>query len=203
MTLEDRIIEALRAPVAADTRIALDSRVQAAIAATPSRGKRRTWITRSLVFAGLLAIAIPGVIVGGILLTESPNGLADATEYGAELDAAKLEVPLPDGRSWPDFLRPDPNASYSRGGGRPTVEAVATCIWFDEWTDARASDDVVREATAAATIAGIPSWEAWDSHFFDQSYRDHLEPIIAAVGRGDTAPVEAEITLNCGWLRDE
>lgn len=203
MTFEDRIVEALRAPIAPEARSALDLRVRVAIDGTPRRRRRRTWVTRGLVFAGLLAIAVPSVIVGGLLLTESPNGLAGATEFAAEIEAAKLTVPLPAGRTWPEFLRPDPDVSYSRGGGRPTVESVATCIWYDEWLDARAADDVAREAVAAATIAGIPSWPAWNSHFFDQSYRDHQGQVIAAVGRGDPAPVEAEMSLNCSWVGDD
>jgi hypothetical protein len=204
MTFEDRITEALRAPLAQEAGTALDLRVRAAIAATPRLRGRRTWLTRGLVFAGLLAIAVPGAIVGGIFLTESPLGLAGAAEYAAEIEAAKAEVPLPLGRTWPDFLRPeDQDASYSRGGGRPTVEGVATCIWFDEWLDARAAVDASRQATAAATIAGIPSWESWNGPFFDQSYRDHFGPIIAAVGQGDATPVEAEMGMNCSWVRDE
>ena len=203
MTLEDRITEALRSPLPHQTRTALDLRVRAAIAASPRPRRHRIWVTRGLVFAGLLAIAVPSVIVGGMLLTESPNGLAGATEFAGEIEAAKLAVPLPPGRTWPEFLRPDPNASYSRGGGLPTIESVATCIWFDEWLDARAAGDEPREAAAAATIADIPTWRSWNSHFFDQSYRDHRGRIIGAVERGDAAPVEAEMNLNCGWVSDE
>lgn len=204
MNLEDRISDALRAPLAPETRTALDLRVRTAIDATPRRRRRRIRLTRALAFAGLLAIAVPSVIVGGIFLTESPRGLADAAEYAAEVEAAKLEVPLPEGRTWPDFLgQKDPNVSYSRGGGRPTVESVAMCIWFGEWLDARAAKDEPREAIAAATIADIPIWGSWNSHFFDQSYRDHFGPVIAAVGRDDAAPVEAEMDLNCSWVRDE
>ena len=203
MKLEDRITEALRSPLPPQIRTALDLRVRAAIAATPPRRRRRIWVTRGLVFAGLLAIAVPSVIVGGMLLTESPDGLAGAHEFAGEIEAAKGMVPLPEGRTWPPFLRPDPNATYSRGGGLPTVESVATCIWFDEWLDARAAGDEQGEAIAAATIADIPTWQAWNSHFFDQSYRDHRGRIIAAVERGDAVPVEAEMNLNCGWVIDE
>jgi hypothetical protein len=204
MNLEDRITEALRAPVAIEARTALDLRVRAAIEAMPPRRARRTWVVRGLVLAGLLAIAVPGAIAAGIFFTENPLGLADAGEYAAEIEAAKEIVPLPAGRTWPGFLRPeDPNGSYSRGGGLPTVEAAAMCIWFDEWLDAREAADPGRESAAAETIAGIPSWASWDSAFYDQSYRDHFGPIIAAVGRGDARPVEREMGLNCSWVSDE
>jgi hypothetical protein len=204
MTLEDRMTQALRQPPASQGRAALDLRVRAAIdSARPRRG-RRIRVTRGLVLAGLLAIGLPGAIAAGIYLTESPLGLADAVEYAAELDAAMGIVPLPEGRSWPDFLRPtDPHAGYSRGGGLPTVESVAMCIWFDEWLDARAAADPAREATAAKTIAEIPRWESWNSAFFDQSYRDHFGPIIAAVGRDQPAPVRAEMSLNCSWVAEQ
>ena len=142
--------------------------------------------------------------VGALFLTESPRGLAEATEYTAEIEAAKLVVPLPDGSTWPDFLQPeDPTASYSRGGGLPTVEAVATCIWFDEWLDARGASNLAREEIAAAAIVAIPTWESWNGPFFDQSYRDYKGSIIAAVGRGDEGPVRAEMRLNCSWENEE
>ncbi len=204
MTFENRITEALAEPPSPDRRAVLDLRVRAAIDAGPARRARGIQVTRAVALAGLLAIAIPSVIVGGMFLTESPAGLADASEYAAEVEAAKHVVPLPEGRTWPDFLRPaDPNAGYSRGGGLPTVESVAMCIWFDEWLEARATSESAREAVAAKTITGIPSWDSWNSTFFDQSYRDHFGPIIAAVARGEPAPVRAEMTLNCSWVAEQ
>lgn len=205
MNLETLITNELRAPIASEARTVLDLRVRAAIDATPPRRPRRVWTMRALVLAGLVAIAVPGAIAGGLFFTENPLGLADAGEYAAEIEAAKQVVPLPAGRTWPGFLRPeDPDGSYSRGGGLPTVEAAAMCIWFDEWLDARAAADPGRESTAAQTIEKIPSWASWDSAFYDQSYRDYFGPIIAAVGRGDVRPVEAEMAgPNCSWATDE
>jgi hypothetical protein len=205
-TMEDRVAAALAQPITAEQRAALDARVRAAIDARPASRRRRLRIGRSLVLVALLMVGLPSLFVVGaaILSTESPAGLADAREFAAELEAAKSVVPIPEGRAWPSFLRPeDPSASYSRGGGRSWVESVAMCLWFDEWLDARAASAVARERVAARTIAEIPSWAAWDGPFFDQSYRDHFGSVIASVGRTDEGPVRAEMRLNCSWVATE
>lgn len=197
MMLEERITEALREPVAPELRTALDLRVRAAMDATPPRRRRRFNVTRALVLAGLVALALPGVIIGGVRLTEGFLGLVDANAFAAEIEAAKQIVPLPAGRTWPDYLGVDPEVTYDRGGGLPTVEGVATCIWLDEWLDARAASDARRERIAAETIASIPTWTSWNTPFFDQSYRDYYGSLFAAVARGDEAPVRANMELNC------
>lgn len=199
MTFEDRVSETLRMPIAEELRAALDLRVRAAINAKPVQ-RRVLPIRRTLLFAALLALSLPGLLVGGMYLTESPLGLGTAREYAAEIEAAKLVVPLPDGRTWPRFLEPNANETYSRGGGQPTVESVAMCIWFDEWLVARAGSDAARERIAEETIASIPTWRSWYSPFFDESYRQHRTSIIAAVGRGDEAPVRSEMNSNCSWV---
>jgi hypothetical protein len=204
MNLEERITEVLRAPVSRELRTALDLRVRAVIEGTPVPRRRRFGVARALVLAGLVGLALPGLITGGIFLTENPLGLADASEFAAEIEAAKLAVPLPPGRTWPAFFAvDDPNANYSTGGAQPWAESIATCLWLDEWLDARATEHAAREAMAASTIAEIPGWPSWESPFYDQSYRDHYRPIIEAVGRDKAAPVEAEMNLNCDWVGAE
>jgi hypothetical protein len=198
MTFEGRITETLRAPVAPDLRAALDRRVRAAIDAAPAPPRRGFNVTRALVLVGLLALALPGVIVGGVRLTEGFLGLIDARAFAEEIEAAKDMVPLPAGRAWPEYFRAgDPNAMFDRGGALPWAESIATCLWLDEWLDARAAADIAREGIAAQAIAGIPSWQSWNTPFFDQSYRDYYRSIFGAVARGDERPVRANVPLNC------
>lgn len=136
-----------------------------------------------------------------------PFGLATPTEFQAELDAAMNEVPLPEGRVWPDVpaLHADQPGvgGYSREGGRGTVESIAVCIWLDEWLDARVAADAARAEVAAIQIHDIRTWPSWDSVFWDQSVRDHYGPIIDAVADGNAAPAEAEMTTGgCSGLED-
>lgn len=202
MTFEDRIEAALAAPVAPPLQRALDLRVRAAIDLTPRR-RRGVSITRVLVLAGLLALALPGVIIGGKYLSENPFGLADANEFAQEIAVAKTQVPLPPGRTWPAFFRmDDPSANYGRGGGLAWAESIATCLWLDEWLEARAAGDAAREAAAASTIAAIPTWTDWNSLHFDQSYRDYVGSIIAAVARADDGPAKQNAEINCAFATE-
>jgi hypothetical protein len=204
MTIEQHIEDVLTAPMTAEGRSRLDARVGSAIESAPARPRRRIRIRRSLVLVAV-ALVVPVVGVGAaIMSTESPYGLATATEFAAELEAAKAEVPLPAGRIWPAIpaFEVDPDAGYSRGGGRSTVEGVATCIWLDDWLDARQAGDAGRVQVAARTIAAIPTWPSWTSPFWTESYTDHLQPIIDAVAGGMEAPVRSEMRTNCEFAAD-
>ncbi|MDA8203691.1 MAG: hypothetical protein M0Z49_13200 [Chloroflexi bacterium] len=197
-----RVRDALQEPLSTAQRATLDQRIEQALMASPGRS-RRLPIRRSVLLAAALLVLLPTVFAVGaaILSTEDPYGLASAQEYQAELEAAKGVVPLPAGRTWPDHLAvQDGSGSYSRGGARSWVEINAVCIWFDDWRDAQAAGDSVRTRSDAAAIAAIPSWPSWQSPFWTQSVRDHLQPLIAAVAAGREQPIRDEITLNCGWL---
>jgi hypothetical protein len=108
--------------------------------------------------------------------------------------AHEVQPPEPDGQQR--------GAVYDRGGGRSEVEFLAMCIWFDDWLDARAAGDPERERAATDQIQLFRTWPSWDSPFWDQSVRDHFNPIIDAVANGDPGPVEAEMTLNCSAVND-
>lgn len=200
-SFDDRLTDALTAPMTPGQRSALDARVL-----RPGRrgsGRRVRVVRRSLLLAAaLLAIPLLGASAW-IMSTEDPFGLSDAASFQQEIDAAKEAVPLPPGRDWPDHLRADPDAYHSTGGGRSWVETNAVCIWLDEWLDARAAGDPAREQDAAATISEIPTWPSWDSPFWTESVTDHLGSLIEAVEAGNAGPIEEEITLNCSWLAED
>lgn len=201
-SFEDRLGEVLSAPMSPQQRTELDRRVESALAATPFPvRRRRAPVRRSVLLAAALVLLLPTIfVVGAALNTEDPFGLTDAPGFQAELDAAMAQVPLPAGRAWPDYLRADPSAAYSRGGGQSWVELNAVCIWFDEWLGARAASDADRERIAAATIADIPTWPSWSSPFWTESVRDHLVPLIAAIDHGDATPIRREMQLNCSGI---
>ena len=204
VSFEEQLEQALAAPMSPGQRAALDARVARMLRSADATRGRRFLVGRSLLLAALLFLILPVVFIAGaaIMSTEDPFGLADASEFEAELDAAIADVPLPPGRTWPDHLRADPSAYYSRGGARSWVEFNAYCIWLDEWLDARVAADPDRERDAAGTIAEIPSWPSWDSPFWDQTTRDHLMTIIAAVGTDDQATVQPELQLICAGMTD-
>lgn len=206
---EDLLTDALAAPLTPKQRLALDARVLRYVTMQPRsmRFLRRPAVRRSLLLVAVVVVALPLAALGGMFSTEDPFGLATPIEFQAELDAAMNDVPLPEGRAWPDVpaLRADQPGvgGYSREGGRGTVEGIAVCIWLDEWLDARVSADVAREKVAAIQIDGIRTWPSWDSVFWDQSVRDYYGPIIDAVADGNAGPVEAEMTTGgCSWLDD-
>ena len=204
VSFEEQLEHALAAPISPGQRAALDASVARMLRSAEPTGGRRLLVGRSLLLAAGLFLVLPVVFIAGaaIMSTEDPFGLADASEFQAEPDAAIADVPLPPGRTWPDHLRTDSSAYYSRGGARSWVEFNAYCIWLDEWVDARVAADPDRETAAARTIAEIPSWPSWNSPFWDQTTRDHLMTIITAVGTDDPAPVQRELQLNCAGMTD-
>lgn len=203
-SFEDRLANALAEPMTPVQRSALDLRLAPALDAPRRVGfLGRRVVRRSLLLVAALIIALPLMAAAGFFSTEDPFGLADASEFQAELNVAKSEVALPAGRTWPEFLNvTDQSAAYSRGGARGWVESVAMCVWFDDWLDARTAGDAPREQVARAEIASIPSWPSWNSVFWTQSVRDHYTPIISQVASGDPTGVEAEMQTNCSWAAE-
>lgn len=200
-SFEDHLGAALTVPMTSAQRAALDARLASSLAAPRRRGLfGRRVVRRSLLLVTAVLIALPLMAAAGLFSTEDPYGLANASEFQAELNAAKAVVPLPADRTWPSFLKvTDQSGAYSRGGARGWVESVAMCIWFDDWLSARNAGNAVREQAARAEIASIPSWPSWNSVSWTQSVRDHYAPIIRQVTTGDPTGVQAEMQTNCSW----
>jgi hypothetical protein len=198
----EQLEAALKAPMTAAQHETINARVAAAIAGhhEGARGWRRLTRRTALVVALLLFVALPTAVFaaaeyfGG---TESPFGLADTREFNREIEAAKANTPIPSGFTWPASLRAEDGMAYSRGGGRARVEYIAICMWQVDWLDAQATADAERRAADQHVIASIPTWYSYGPPFADQSYRDVLDRVIAAVGRTDPAPVAANVALNC------
>jgi hypothetical protein len=198
----ERLEAALTVPMTAAQHEAVDARVASAVARRQERASGRFRLTtRTAVLLALLGfVALPTAVFaaaeyfGG---TESPFGLAEGSEYNREIAAAKAVTPIPAGFTWPDSLRAQPGNVYSRGGGRVRVEYIAICMWQVDWLDARAAADTKRQSADQSVIASIPTWSSYGPPFADQSYRDVLDRVIAAVGRDDPAPVAANVALNC------
>ena len=198
----ERFEAALRLPMTPAQRQVVDARVAAAVAGRQERA--RGWFrltTRTAVLLALLVfVALPTAVFaaaeyfGG---SESPFGLAEPSEFNREIEAAKGVTPIPAGFRWPDYLRAKNDVVYSRGGGSSWVESIAICMWQVDWLDARAAADTKRQSADQRVIASIPTWSSYGPPFADQSYRDVLDRVIAAVGRDDPAPVAANIALNC------
>jgi hypothetical protein len=189
----------LSTPLTPAHMAALDARLRARLAAS---GRRRTFPTRriALVIAALLLLA-PLVYGASAALrsTEDPNGLASASAFQAEIDAAKRVVPLPADATWPPYLRAqDPSGSYSAGGGRTWVEFVAFCSWSRSWLDARSSGATASETRALDVLTTTPTWEFYTGAFATQSQRDGIDRVLAGVRSGDAAPVSQFVALNCG-----
>jgi len=198
----ERLEAALKVPMNPAQREIVDARVASAVAGRQERprGWFRLPMRTALLLALLLFIALPTAVFaaaeyfGG---SESPFGLAEPSEFSREIEAAKAVTPIPAGFTWPDYLRAKDDVVYSRGGGSSWVEYIAICMWQVDWLDARNDQDHARQAADGLVIASIPRWSSYGPPFADQSYRDVLDRVIAAVGRDDPAPVAANIALNC------
>jgi hypothetical protein len=199
--IEDRLISALQQPMSARQRAELERRVWSKVdhvAAAPGRRRR----------LGRVALVLAVVLIGGptmfavsagLRTTEDPLGPTTADEFAREIDAAKANVPLPPGASWPAYLAvTDHSASYSRGGGRTWVEFVSFCLWTGSWLDARTANDVVAGNAAAQAIADFKTWEGYKGLFATQSFRDGIDRVIDATAAGDPRPVADFRALNCG-----
>jgi hypothetical protein len=202
-----RLEAALSEPMTQAQRTVVDSRVAAATArpAQRPRGWRRMTTRTALLVALLVLVVLPTLFgVSAALFwpgSETPFGLAGSSEFKRELEAAKAVTPIPSGYAWPAFLRAESGVSYSRGGGRSRVESVAFCMWQVDWLDARQDGDGPRQAHDRLVILGYPTWESYRGPFADQSYRDLMDRVIAAVDRDDPAPVTANVDLNCRGVR--
>jgi hypothetical protein len=198
----ERLGAALTVPMTAAQREAVEARVASAVARRHERA--RGWFrltTRTAVLLALLVfVALPTAVFAGAEYfggTESPFGLAEGSEHNREIAAAKAVTPIPAGFTWPDYLRAQPGNVYSRGGGRVRVEYIAICMWQIDWLEARQSNDAARQAADRLVIAGIPTWSSYGPPFADQSYRDVLDRVIAAVSRDEPTPVAANVARNC------
>lgn len=203
--MEKRLTAAFSEPMSPAQRAALDQRLAAALEGMPRSGVRRhQWpMKRSLLLVAVLLVVVPSVFVVGAALqsTEDPFGLVDSAAFQAEIDAAEAVVLLPAGASWPSFLHADGSSAYSAGGGRSWVEINAMCLWEADWLAAVAAGDAARSDAARTTILGFPTWESYRvGVFWTESVRDHVDELVAAVGRGDTAPVQHEMQTNCSGV---
>lgn len=212
---EQLVTRALSEGMRPEQKAALDQRLAHLVRAHPGEPRRlRSRPKRLLVLlVALLALAVPVAAAGvddiGRLLTRLVSGPA----FQTEIDTAIAEVPLPEGRDWPDVgaLNPatlrgpyegDPPGDFDYyetgpGAALSVVESIAACIWFDEWLSAQDAGDVDRRQAAAAVIAEIPTWESWQSPYWDKSYTDLLATVIAGVAANDVGPVRSFSDLNC------
>jgi hypothetical protein len=176
-------------------RVSLDARLRDRLEDS-ARGRFRVR-RRGLALALVAAFVVAPTVFAGIRLTESPNGLAPAGEFQAEIDSAKAVVPLPPGATWPPYLVADKSASYSRGGGRDWVEFVSFCSWDGAWLASTASGASASAQADRDQIVAATSWDFYQGEFATDSFRDSIDQVIAAVRNGDRSQVQQFVALNC------
>lgn len=198
--LDGALRAALSSPMTARQRASLDGRLRDRLE-QPTGRRFRVRPRRLVLFVAALLVAAPAVfaVSAALRTTESPNGLASAAAFQAEIDAAKAVVPLPTGATWPASLAAtDKSGSYSAGGGRTWVEFVAFCAWDRSWLAATASGTGTDAQQAEDVILAAPTWEFYRGEFATQSVRDVIDGVIVGVKTGDPAPVQQFVTTNCG-----
>jgi hypothetical protein len=203
--MEQRLTTALSMPMSTAQRAALDLRLTRVLGGASAEGtaRRRSPLKRSLLLVAILLIVLPSMFVVGAALmsTEDPFGLVDSAAFQVEIDAAKAAVAIPAGATWPTYLHADGSAAYSAGGGRSWVELSAMCLWEADWLAARAAGDAARLEVARSTILGFPEWQSYRvGIFWTESVRDHIDVLVAAVGRDDPVPLEHEMATNCAGV---
>ena len=196
--LDGALRASLASPMTSSQRAALDGRLHARIKRPTGFHVRRRGLIVGLA-ALLLVIPTMFAVSAAIHSTESPFGLESAAAFQAEIDAAKSVVPLPSGAAWPSYLAvTDWNGGYATGGGRSWVETVSFCAWGRSWLGASAAGRLADVEAARAVLLAAPTWEFYRGPFADQSYRDVLDRIVAAVGAGNAAAVERSLAPACG-----
>lgn len=198
--LDGAVRAALSSPMTARQRATLDARLRDRLDRSVGRWFHVRPRGLVLVLAALL-VAAPAVFGVSVALrsTESPNGLASAAAFQAEINAAKKVVPLPAGVNWPPYLAVrDQSGSYSAGGGRTWVEFVAFCAWNRDWLSAQASGSTASAAADKAVILGATNWEFYKGEFSTASLRAGIDGIVAGVRSGDASPVQDFLSKNCG-----
>lgn len=195
--LESELTAILGSPMTTENIAGLERRLRSRPVrpvARPSMPIRRvTLLAATLTLATLLVAGVTATIQ----TTESPDGLVSAEAFQSEIDAAKAEVPKPDGATWPASLDASAGAVYSKGGGRASVEAVAFCLWTRSWLVAHAVGDAAHARIAATTLTDVPRWPGYRGVFSDQSYRDEVDKVVAGVAIGDPKPADRFASRNC------
>ncbi len=198
--LDGALRAALSSPMTARQRASLDGRLRDRLE-QPTVRRFHARPRRLVLLVTALLVAAPAVfaVSAALQTTESPNGLASASAFQAEIDAAKAVVPLPAGATWPASLAAtDTSGSYSAGGGRSWVEFVAFCAWDRAWLAATASNGATDAQQAEDVIVAAPTWAFYRGEFATQSVRDVIDGVIAGVTVGDPAPVQQFVSTNCG-----
>lgn len=193
--LLDRV---LSEPPSAATLAELDARVQAALGQPAARRSR--WLRPRVAFGlALVVLVAPLAVVGAqTLLTESPFGLAGASEFQAEIEAAKAAVPKPPAATWPPYLSVAYSTGmYSRGGGRVAVEAVAFCLWTSDWLGDMDRGDAPAASRASDVLKGVTGWDYYRGQFATASLRDVIDRVLAGVAAGHEQPGRTFAANNC------
>ena len=194
--IESALRTTLSRPMTSQQSVELDARLRDRLEYSTYRRFRVH--RRGFALALVAAFVIAPAVLAGIRLTESPNGLAPASEFQAEIDAAKAVVPLPAGATWPPYLVANKSASYSRGGGRTWVEFVSFCSWDRAWLASTASGDSMSSRADRDQIEAATSWEFYQGEFATDSFRGSIDHVVAAVRDGDRSQVQQFVVLNCG-----
>jgi hypothetical protein len=195
---EDLLNRVLSQPLSAETLAELDARVEAAVDQASARRSR--WLRPRVAFAlAVVVLVAPLAVVGAqTLLTESPLGLTGASEFQAEIEAAKAAVPKPPEATWPPYLSVAYSTGmYSRGGGRVAVEAVAFCLWTSEWLGDMERGDAAAAAQASKLLTGVTGWTYYRGQFATASLRDVIDHVLAGVSASDQQPARAFAANNC------
>lgn len=216
---EQLVASALAAPMRSEQRSTLDERLAAALQGIPARRARSGFRRpKLLLLFALLALTVPFAAAGVDDLAQFVAQYVTGPEFDDEINAELGNVPLPDGREWPDIgaLRPSeirgpyegepPGESdywqTGPGAARSVVEFVAVCVWFDEWLVAHDAGNAERQAAVAQGVAEIPAWPSWTSGWWDKSVTDLLQKSIDGISAGNPEPVRSFSALNCTGVED-
>jgi hypothetical protein len=115
------------------------------------RSHRRRAVTLALV-AALMALLASTAYAAYRELYSAP--LVDPKVTKQEYENATHQLPLPPGKSWPDF-HIAPNTVTSQGGGGSQAVNVSQHAWECYWVDAIRSGDVAAQQHAHAELQAI------------------------------------------------
>ena len=126
------------------------------------------------------------------------GNLLSAAEAQGEFEAARSEIPLPDGYEFAQIKIPDANASYERGFGDVQAETYAQCAWFDHWLDSFESDDVQEMQESLSVLMTFRSGFLYTNA--DSSYQRGFDRVLESMTNSSPDLVTRELDINCPEL---
>lgn len=123
------------------------------------------------------------------------GNLMSAAEAQGEYEAARSEIPLPDGYEFAQIQIPDANASYERGFGDVQAENYGQCAWFDNWLESFEIHDAQEMQESLSVLLTFRSGFLYRNA--DPSYQRGFDQVLESMANSSPDLVTRQLEINC------